>query len=1306
MDLTFDYYKNLEEPTFYLCNPDMRPISAITARNRNITLRFNDLSELTFEVPKIGTDAKGNSIEFPYYSRIETRRLIYIEGIGWFQIVIANEIDDGEYSYKNVRAESHQAAFKELGFYKEGRLYKFYDERDPYDENYDDSDPSAIPSIVGQLHKQLGIKVDLLSPANTDMDDWTITYISPAVWDNPNNATNIRRSFSKAESTYGYDFMINAASDAFEVIFDFDILHHTIKIKRVAEVTERSSIYLAFDNLVKEVNLEEKSSDIVTVLTCTGTDLDIRTVNPTGTNYIADFSYYMDEEHYHWMSAELIEKLKAWKTEVSAQRVPYSQKVLELRSYYEKTTYLSTNLPEMSLKLQDLEAVRDAYIAETADTNAIFTAETVLVEGKSLDENSNYHTAAFDPSATKTCYRNAPVLTNGIFVYSGANATASFTSNMLNEYLYFSDTTENTSYCKLTQASRVNDDAREELYVAGFERYAITKDVSVWIDYQTLALEELNAEIAEIATSIESKLMEMETISTKLNIQNYLADEPKLLRELKFYWVEGEYNSDTLAVLDSTTQEGIIDLANELLADGERQLSKTNQPRFSFKVSAVNFLRIYEFEPYIKSLALGKVITIEKNENTRYYPALTEMSFSFDDADVFELGFSNSLKMNGWGFTYADMLAKAAGTTRTVTANWNEMMDYSNNKLTINELLVNPLDRTLRAAQDNMYNQNFIVDKTGILGRKHKENEALFEDEQMRVINNVILFTDDGWKTAKTALGKISYTDDGTEKTAYGLLAEVIVGKLIMGERLSIFNSDNSISLDNAGITVKNASSGETVFNANSDGTVTVKGAIYATSLALGTGVTIDYGKLTGTPDLSKYVIIQDGYMQSGNYAHTPDEIYSTAGMRIDLANRYIRTPNFAINTDGSVNLKGSVTATSGKIGNCLINSDGSISSANGGFTVDAEGYITAIGGKIGGLTLEQVVGPDGTTSRLYSDNFQIGSQTGIIEGVYKTTTSLSFTPSDSASALTTTKVSESSITTRFIETDELVITSGELSANTIYVGELTLNGSTLSGGSTAITMNEAGASRSFYAEVSYEDTYNMYTVTVKIFDSLTSRNPLNLYNASTFVIHYLIGMDTSPTATSITIPAGSSEGTVLISKQFWGIWDRANIWFASSGVSKLQQISFSQSTSSTNIGFRGSLLPSTDNTYTLGSGAKRWNDIYTNNAGNIGTSDIALKNTISDIDEKYSDLFDRLRPVTYKFNDGNSNRLHTGLIANEVKAALDELGISTKDFAAYCSWIKEDGKEGYGLRYGEFISLCISEIQKLKIRIKDLDSN
>ncbi len=114
--------------------------------------------------------------------------------------------------------------------------------------------------------------------------------------------------------------------------------------------------------------------------------------------------------------------------------------------------------------------------------------------------------------------------------------------------------------------------------------------------------------------------------------------------------------------------------------------------------------------------------------------------------------------------------------------------------------------------------------------------------------------------------------------------------------------------------------------------------------------------------------------------------------------------------------------------------------------------------------------------------------------------------------------------------------------------------------------------------------------------------------------------------------------------------------------------------------------------------------DTWSAHSGVAVNSDRNNKNTIKDIDESYSKFFDNLRPVVFKYNDGTSDRLHVGFIAQEVEDALSDSKIPTKDFGGYIT-LKRNGKTVCGLRYEEFIALNTREIQKLKGHIAELEN-
>ena len=1270
MEFLFDHYKKIKDPILYLHNPDMKPISAIKARNRNFVLRFNDLSELTFEAPKYEKNKDGTTYELPYYSRFATKRLIKIDELGWFQITQAVEREDGLTAYMAITAQSHQCAFKEKGFFCEGRLYKFYDETDPTDAHYDSDKEDAIPSVVGQLYQQLGIKVAVAITdfePDTDYGDWTIVYVDPALKYVAGAENNICRAFKENSATYGYDFMVNSVENAFEVIFDFDFMHHAIKVKCVESVTQKTNIYLSFDNVVNELQTTEKADDIVTVLNCSGTDLDIRTVNPTGTNYIVDFSYYMDEVNYHWMSKELIDKIKAWKALVDSKKAEYTTLVTNLRNAYESHTAASSDIVYVKRKNQDLEAVRDQYIVDTTTANMLFVAETVEVGKKSYDSRSPYYSTALSENDQRTCYSTPPSYNGSAFVFSGSGTTATLKSNMQSNKLYFMDYSGNT-YCKIVMGSKVVSGS-EVNYVASIERYTVYSAVSGWLTIYGNLIDSKQTVIDTRKVTADGISAQMQAIADEVNILKYFSSTPALMSELRNYWIEGDYNNEHLAVLDSTKPEEAIDLARELLSCGEKELARVCQPRFSVAVSSIKFIKIYAFRKFMYELALGKVITVEKTKDVYYYPALTQMSFSLENDDSFELVFSNALKLNDWGFTYADLITSASNTSKNVISNWNELMDYSTHKSSIQELLLNPLDTTLRLAEKNMNNQEFVVDNTGILGRKRKA-EDLFEDEQVRMINNVILFTDDSWQTVKTALGKVSYTDyDGAgnpvQKKAYGLLAEVIVGSLMMSNQLKISNEGGFIILDQNGITIKNRSSGDTVFTADTFGDVEITGIIHATGGEIG-ALTIN----------------EDGS---------------------------IVAPYFSVTADGQI------SATKGNIGILNIDEDGTVSSANGKFTISSQGLLSAVGatieghidatsGKIGAFEITN----DGLESRyihLNAEQLFFPTQTQLNLNNEVLIYDLNSDP--------VTGVATSYIVTRGAKNFEIKNESGaglrfmankqaqSATLNLTINNPRTATSSTVTGGGHGVTVysNTVTLSLDFKFTGSQGETSSLPTAYQIEFytkhDSGGIVGDTNVYTKRSYTIPANVGSGTiSITFYTYTSTTGTSGVTMYPSHNISQVicWTQGGTY-----GSTLSRSIISIDNSNTALYSLGSFFPR-DTTCLLGDGSHKWGLIAAESSI-ITTSDARLKNSISELSHKYETFFDHIKPVSYKFNNGSSGRFHTGFIAQEIEGALSKSGLSTQDFAGLCI-----DETSYSLRYEEFIALNTSQIQKLKARVAALE--
>lgn len=155
------------------------------------------------------------------------------------------------------------------------------------------------------------------------------------------------------------------------------------------------------------------------------------------------------------------------------------------------------------------------------------------------------------------------------------------------------------------------------------------------------------------------------------------------------------------------------------------------------------------------------------------------------------------------------------------------------------------------------------------------------------------------------------------------------------------------------------------------------------------------------------------------------------------------------------------------------------------------------------------------------------------------------------------------------------------------------------------------------------------------------------------------------------------------------------------------------------------------DGIYDIGKSDSRFKNIYAS-TGVIQTSDANEKNSIYDINGDLArEIIMGLKPVTYKFNSGTSDRTHYGLIAQDVEKIINELGIDNKDFAGliknqkvihrtekkqvginengeaeYIENIIDEPVEGeyiYGLRYDEFIAILIKMCQNLQNEVNEL---
>ena len=134
-------------------------------------------------------------------------------------------------------------------------------------------------------------------------------------------------------------------------------------------------------------------------------------------------------------------------------------------------------------------------------------------------------------------------------------------------------------------------------------------------------------------------------------------------------------------------------------------------------------------------------------------------------------------------------------------------------------------------------------------------------------------------------------------------------------------------------------------------------------------------------------------------------------------------------------------------------------------------------------------------------------------------------------------------------------------------------------------------------------------------------------------------------------------------------------------------------------------LIPSTTNYLSLGTSSKQYKNVYGQNLyvnGTAVTSDKNLKEDIKELEEKHLTFFRCLRPVQFKYKDGESGRTHTGFIAQEVEDAIHEAGMTNQDMAVVV--IDQESGRHY-LRYEEIIAVQTQVIQNMQKKVDSLEA-
>ena len=331
----------------------------------SIKSSMNEVGQIQLTVNKYYINQIGKTKKkYPYYDDIKNERMISLDGAFY---VIKDIKEDTKNDTKIITAYSKEKklekisiSIEDLGFYLQdsdeaNNIYSLEDYM--YDET--GWRFGHIDDIVKYNEFSEHLIIDEISydgNIGSLSVDGSYDFTEGNLQLNVQNETPKMR-WQESVNTSWLDYLNKTISTQFDCYVHFDNKNQLVNLYDMSSFGENLNLALSYDNYIKSLEKTSSSSDLVTKLVLIGNEEEcvIEDYTVTGTNYIENYSYYMDNEE---MSRELINALNKY-YEMTAQRSVTWKTLRENKIQLE--TDLTNKKYEESNKLAMIKKLKESY---------------------------------------------------------------------------------------------------------------------------------------------------------------------------------------------------------------------------------------------------------------------------------------------------------------------------------------------------------------------------------------------------------------------------------------------------------------------------------------------------------------------------------------------------------------------------------------------------------------------------------------------------------------------------------------------------------------------------------------------------------------------------------------------------------------------------------------------------------------------------------------------------------------------------------------------------------------------------------
>lgn len=287
-------------------------------------------------------------------------------------------------------------------------------------------------------------------------------------------------------------------------------------------------------------------------------------------------------------------------------------------------------------------------------------------------------------------------------------------------------------------------------------------------------------------------------IRDTLDLHNYLGDE--LWERLSYYRRESEYSNQNY-VSDGLTDSDVIKQAKDFVNVATKEIIKAATLQHTISAPLANFLLMDEFSNLQEKFKVGNWIWLQVDGKV-YKLRLANWEIDYDNIDDLDIEFTDVVRVGDIISDVESILSKSKSMSTTYDYTARQAEKGSDAATTVKFFKDTGINFTQVKAITSKGNTNIVYDDDGILLKR----VDVFDEspEQARIYNNGIYITRDAWETVSTGLGHFSYVDPETGENVetYGIIADTVIGKLILGENLKIYSESGKFEMGDDGLKV------------------------------------------------------------------------------------------------------------------------------------------------------------------------------------------------------------------------------------------------------------------------------------------------------------------------------------------------------------------------------------------------------------------------------------------------------------------------------------------------------------------------